>query len=273
MTTSLEDNAEDILSKAMRGQSISATDLAASLATAESAILDALRNPSAAASATPDLLRKISEALGLSAPRLLAIAKDTYLPAPVTNPHGLFSIESSYGSMLVNCFLVASGKDAALFDTGTNPEIIFSLLAKHSLTLRHVFLTHTHADHVCELTAIASQTRASVWTPKKEPIFGASPLSHNQTFALDSLHIIPRNTPGHSPGGTTYEITGLTSPVAVVGDALFAGSVGGIKANYAASLNAIRSEILSLPDSTILCPGHGPSTTVADQKQNNPFFP
>jgi glyoxylase-like metal-dependent hydrolase (beta-lactamase superfamily II) len=76
----------------------------------------------------------------------------------------------------------------------------------------------------------------------------------------------------HADGGITYVVRGLAHPVAIVGDAIFAGSMGGGKVSYADALRTTRSEILSLPDETILASGHGPLTTVAEQKAHNPFF-
>ena len=67
-------------------------------------------------------------------------------------------------------------------------------------------------------------------------------------------------------------IEGLDKPVAIVGDALFASSMGGGKVSYLDALRTTRNEILSLPDSTILCPGHGPLTSVAEELEHNPFF-
>ena len=76
----------------------------------------------------------------------------------------------------------------------------------------------------------------------------------------------------HSKGAITYVISGLAMPVAIVGDAVFAGSMGGGGVSYEAALATNRKEILTLPDETILCPGHGPLTTVGEQKMHNPFF-
>ena len=67
-------------------------------------------------------------------------------------------------------------------------------------------------------------------------------------------------------------IAGLARPVAVVGDALFAGSMGGGMVSYEDALGTNRKEIFSLPENTILCPGHGPMTSVAEEKEHNPFF-
>ena len=71
----------------------------------------------------------------------------------------------------------------------------------------------------------------------------------------------------------TYIIDGLAKPVAVVGDAIFAGSMGGGVVSYMDALRTNREKIISLSDETILCPGHGPITSVGEEKMNNPFFP
>jgi glyoxylase-like metal-dependent hydrolase (beta-lactamase superfamily II) len=70
----------------------------------------------------------------------------------------------------------------------------------------------------------------------------------------------------------TYFIQGLSQPVAIVGDSMFAGSMGGGMVSYADALRNNREQILTLPDATIICSGHGPLTTVGEQKQANPFF-
>jgi glyoxylase-like metal-dependent hydrolase (beta-lactamase superfamily II) len=67
-------------------------------------------------------------------------------------------------------------------------------------------------------------------------------------------------------------VKGLAQPVAVVGDAVFAGSMGGGGVSYADALRTNREEIMTLPDNTIVAPGHGPLTTVGEEKKNNPFF-
>ena len=73
--------------------------------------------------------------------------------------------------------------------------------------------------------------------------------------------------------GITYLIEGMTSPIAVVGDAIFAGSMGGGMVSYTEALQNNREKILTLPDNTVLCPGHGPLTTVGQEKEHNPFYP
>jgi glyoxylase-like metal-dependent hydrolase (beta-lactamase superfamily II) len=70
----------------------------------------------------------------------------------------------------------------------------------------------------------------------------------------------------------TFFVTGLARPIAVVGDSIFAGSMGGGNISYKEAIKNNVEKILTLPDETIICPGHGPMTTVGEEKAHNPFF-
>jgi glyoxylase-like metal-dependent hydrolase (beta-lactamase superfamily II) len=98
-------------------------------------------------------------------------------------------------------------------------------------------------------------------------------LKPGKFFALGNLQIEARRTSGHARGGITYFVTGLPKPVAIAGDAIFCCSMGGGMVSYEEALRTNRENIFSLPDDTILCPGHGPLTTVGEQKRHNPFYP
>ena len=92
------------------------------------------------------------------------------------------------------------------------------------------------------------------------------------TFHLGKLRVETRRTSGHAVGGTTFVVTGLERALAFIGDALFSGSMGGApRRAWDEALNGLRQQILTLPEETILCPGHGPLTTVAEEKIHNPF--
>jgi len=104
-------------------------------------------------------------------------------------------------------------------------------------------------------------------------VAGAKSIQAGHRFQLGNLSIEARLTDGHSPGGCSYVISGLERPVAIVGDSIFCLSQGGAPADrFETALRNNRREILSLPDETVLCPGHGPMTTVAFEKAHNPFF-
>jgi len=101
---------------------------------------------------------------------------------------------------------------------------------------------------------------------------GAEAIEEGKRFRFGNLEIDTRLTWGHSRGGMTYVVTGLACPIAIVGDSLFAGSMGGGHVSYNVALQHNIEKILTLPDETIICPGHGPMTTVGEEKAHNPFF-
>jgi glyoxylase-like metal-dependent hydrolase (beta-lactamase superfamily II) len=135
-----------------------------------------------------------------------------------------------------------------------------------------IFLTHIHEDHVVDLARLKEATGAKPYVSDREPIEGAEEFADGTAFSIGSLKVETRRTSGHAKGGVTYVITGLAKPLAIVGDAIFAGSMGGGAVSYEEALRTNRQSIFTLPDNTVLCPGHGPLTTVGEEKRNNPFF-
>src|SRR5438132_13828822 len=143
---------------------------------------------------------------------------------------------------------------------------------RHKLDVQLILLTHAHADHVADLPRLREETGADVLTPAREPVPGAELIDEGKRFRLGNLEIEARLTWGHSPGGMTFVVTGLAHPIAIVGDSIFAGSMGGGNVSYEDAVENNLKKILSLPNDTILCPGHGPLTTVGEEKLHNPFF-
>lgn len=164
-----------------------------------------------------------------------------------------------------------------LFDTGADAAPILAFAKAQKLEVELVLLTHAHIDHVKELPAITKATGAKAWIngrDRDEEDFpaGVETFSAGQSFVVGGIRIETRLTSGHSAGQTTYVVLGLGKPLAIVGDSLFAGSMGGGVISYADQLRNDREQILTLPDDTILACGHGPLTTVGQEKKNNPFF-
>ena len=136
-----------------------------------------------------------------------------------------------------------------------------------------VLLTHTHPDHIADLTRLKAATMAEAFVCKLEQINGAMGFEAGRRFTVGRLSVETRQTKGHSAGGITYVVTGLPNRLAIVGDALFAGSMGGGGVSYSDALETNRMSLFTLPDDTIVCPGHGPLTTIGEEKVHNPFFP
>jgi glyoxylase-like metal-dependent hydrolase (beta-lactamase superfamily II) len=269
MPIPLEDNFTDVIGKAARGLGLADSAVASRAGLAVEAV-QRLRaghfNEHAARLAAP--------VLGLNPRALIDLAQNRYAPAPITNFHGLAQFNTPFGDMTVNAYLVwdPASKDAAAFDTGGDCSGILDQIRASALTLRYILLTHTHGDHIFDLDRLRESTGAPVFVSGREPLPGAEPIEPGREFALGSLKIATRLTWGHSRGGITWVVNGLARPVAIVGDALFAGSMGGGMVSYQDALRTNREEIFSLPDNTILCPGHGPMTSVREEREHNPFF-
>jgi len=140
--------------------------------------------------------------------------------------------------------------------------------------LKTLFITHSHIDHIIDREKVVeAHPEIRVLVNAKEPIAGAERFAAGETFSIGALRVTTRLTWGHSPAGTTYVINGLSRPVAIVGDALFAQSMGGGVISFKDALATNRSEIFTLEDHTVVCPGHGPMTSVGEEKAHNPFFP
>ncbi|HVV02082.1 MAG TPA: MBL fold metallo-hydrolase, partial [Verrucomicrobiae bacterium] len=175
----------------------------------------------------------------------------------------------------VNSYLVwdPGTNNGVCFDTGADASGMTQFAAERNIRIQMVLLTHTHEDHIADLERLKAVTEADAFVCKLEAIPGADTFDAGHRFTVGKLSIETRQTFGHSRGGITYVIKGLPNPLAVVGDAMFAGSMGGGAVSYADALRTNCKEILTLPDDTILCPGHGPLTTVGEEKIHNPFFP
>jgi len=264
----LEDEAIDIIAKAQAGQEISDSNLMARVGLSEEQ-LDRLKKRGGAD------IHKVAEALRLDGPTLQAICEESYRPSPIDEP-GLRQFNSEFGSMRVNAFGIwdAATKRAALFDTGADAAQIFQWLNDEGLRLEALFITHAHRDHVAALEDILTRIGSiPVYIGAAEELEGAEAFESGREFEIGKFRIETRLTWGHSRGGITYVIReGFPRPIAIVGDAVFAGSMGGGRVSYLDALRTNRDQIFSLPDETVLCPGHGPMTTVGEEKLNNPFF-
>ena len=155
-----------------------------------------------------------------------------------------------------------------------------------------IWLTHAHLDHVLGVRAVAAATGAPVWLhPADRPLYDAVPqqaewfglgkptdlpapdkeFAHGDRVEVGGLGFDVRHTPGHSPGSVCLAGHGIV----LVGDVLFAGSIGRTDlpgGDFATLIASIEHELLALPDSTIVYSGHGPETTIGREREANPFL-
>jgi glyoxylase-like metal-dependent hydrolase (beta-lactamase superfamily II) len=265
----LEDTWFDVLRKARRGLGMSDESLSElsgltvhEVAGLEEGVLDGQK------------LTRLAAALQLDPARLLLLAGDGYHPGKISLPPNMAMFTTPWSDFEVHSYLAWDpiSREAVAFDTGSDASEMLSCLTEQDLALKLVLLTHGHGDHVFDLDRLTEKTGAVAWIGEGEEVGGVRTFRPGKEFSVGLLRMETRSTWGHAKGGITYIINGFPYPVAVVGDALFAGSMGGAIVSYKACLETNQSEIFSLPPDTILCPGHGPLTTVALERANNPFF-
>jgi glyoxylase-like metal-dependent hydrolase (beta-lactamase superfamily II) len=266
----LEDFHEDILGKAMRGLGIGKNEMASRLQCEKSNVEAMLSG-----GVNEALISAMAEELDLDAEKLLRSAQKQWCPAPLVI-HGLKQFNLPFGDMLVSAYVAwdETSKQAWIFDTGPMAEPILSFIQEQKLSVNAIFLTHTHRDHIACLDKLrAGAGNPSVYVHELESIDGCESVADGFSYSFGSISLKALHTHGHALGGMTYVIDGLERSIAIVGDAIFAGSIGGGMISYQDALRTNREKIMTLPDDTVLCPGHGPMTTVGEEKKNNPFFP
>lgn len=228
----------------------------------------------------PDLAR-LAPLLGLNAGKLQRIASG-WAPQPrdLTLWRELRMITTKREGLPVNCYLVWDevSRDGALFDTGWDAAPILELIQANGVQLRHLFITHMHDDHIAAMGALREKFPVlRLHTNSKH-----APPQHrnraNDFISLGSLRITNRELPGHAEDGVIYVIGNWPEDaphVAISGDTIFAGSLANpATAGQSTDLlkQKVKEQIFTLPRETLLCPGHGPVTTVDEERANNPFF-
>ena len=200
------------------------------------------------------------------------------------------------GDWMTNCYVlyVAGSSDCWIVDAGFEPEPLIEYVRQQHLTPSQVVLTHAHVDHIAGLSALrAFWSDLPILIHEAERAFLTEPmlnlssaldqaliaptatgtLAPGQTLDLDGVAFEVRHTPGHSPGGISlYQ---QQEGVVFVGDALFAGSIGRHdfpSSNGPLLIASVREQLLSLPDHTRVLSGHGPDTTIGEERQHNPYL-
>ena len=193
------------------------------------------------------------------------------------------------GPLETNCYVVGDSQRAVVIDPGGDPDTVLAAVAGRHLEA--ILATHFHFDHIQGIAGLVQATGATVladpreaplleselggggmWGFPKTPPFAWQPLAEGETQFLGiSCRVL--STPGHSPGGLSFYFPDLEA--VFVGDLLFYRSVGRTDFPGSAATvleHSVREKIFTLPDATRVYPGHGPATTVGDEKLNNPFF-
>ncbi len=270
----LEDTFGDILRKAMRGTHAATAHLASSAGIDAAAIELWLKDAGAPDEAQA---RAVARALRLDPGKLADVALARWHPPAIALPdvrHHPQKPHPSNGYV----FFLDGGRRAALVDPAGIPGNLLRVLRDGDYGLEYILITHKHADH-CDATAdVASAFPAAKIVMHALDAHAIGPLASTALRVKDGddlpfgdVRIRMLHTPGHTDGSSSF----LFRSTVFTGDTLFAASVGGAygdASTYHDILNSVRSKIFTLPDDTVVMPGHGPPTTVALEKAHNPFF-
>jgi len=198
------------------------------------------------------------------------------------------------GELQVNCYLLGcpSSGEAMVIDPGGKAQRILEILAENNLTLKQVVNTHGHFDHTGGNRSLVEATQAELLIHPADLAILRGGAEHALRFGCQPIEASPEPTrllqdgdlvdlgefqfqvihvPGHSPGGICL----LGEGRLFVGDNLFAGSIGRTdlpSGDQGALMNALRDRILTLPDEIVVCPGHGPETTIGRERRTNPYL-
>lgn len=198
------------------------------------------------------------------------------------------------GLLEVNCYILGDEetKEAVVIDPGGDEDEILEVVQHHGFSLKYIIDTHGHFDHVDANQPLKDATSAQIAIHQLDAamlqraneaiFFTGKPMRSSEadvllkegdtlTFGKHRLQVL--HTPGHTPGGISLVLEGTN--LVYVGDTLFAGSIGRTDfpgGDYDTLIRGVREKLFTLGDHFIVYPGHGPVTTIAQERKYNPFF-
>lgn len=259
----LEDDFTWVIRKAMRGLAMAPAQAAERAGLPESEVLAFSRGRF-----SETIARELAPVLGLDGEALARLPE--YDPQVSEGPPFLRRLDLPFREERVNAWVVQEGGLLLLFDAGCDANSLARELAnQRCLNLDAAFITHGHSDHVGGLTWLG-ENGIPVRGPASAEVDEVQP---GEDLRFQTLLVSVSNLAGHADPALGYHVTGGRVPLWVPGDALFAGSIGGCAPEvYQQALRRVRETVAFLPDHTIILPGHGPATTIGQEKRSNPFI-
>jgi hydroxyacylglutathione hydrolase len=205
--------------------------------------------------------------------------------------HEIFPV----GPLQCNCSVIGdeSTREAIVIDPGADIERVLDTVRHHGLKVKQILITHGHIDHVGGAMKLKHATGAPILMNKNDAgqlqmldmqaawigmvppgaITVDASLDEATTIKAGGIQATVLHTPGHTEGSTCIYFPAEKKLIA--GDTLFAGSIGRTDlpgGNYDKIMNSLHERVLVLPEDVTVIPGHGPATTIAEEKETNPFL-
>jgi glyoxylase-like metal-dependent hydrolase (beta-lactamase superfamily II) len=205
--------------------------------------------------------------------------------------HEIFPV----GPLQCNCSVIGdeASHEAIVIDPGADISRVLDVIQRHSLKVTQILITHGHIDHVGGAMKLKQSTGAPILMNKNDAPqlqmldmqatwIGVAPpgqvtmdasLEEGDKISTKNLHATVMHTPGHTEGSTCIYF--LAEKKLIAGDTLFAGSIGRTDlpgGNFEKIMDSLHNRVMALPEETIVIPGHGPATTIGEEKETNPFL-
>jgi hydroxyacylglutathione hydrolase len=274
----LEDELGDVVKKARTGKGLSVADLAAQSGLSESDIQGIevyTRHPDEAD------VRRLAAALELRPDALWELAAESWsapdVPWAVGSAYTVDCLTNHYPE---HCYVVAAADGSCLIvDPGAEPERVIATATGSGRRPAGILITHRHQDHTGAVVPVQAASGAPVYVQAADvegvqgvPAGAVRRFDADGVLEIGPFRVRTLHTPGHTPGSVTYVLEDGTATAAFCGDTLFAGSAGSPRAGYGPLLDSLKRKLAALPATTVLYPGHGPATTVANELARNPFL-
>ncbi|MBI2891726.1 MAG: MBL fold metallo-hydrolase [Nitrospirae bacterium] len=200
------------------------------------------------------------------------------------------------GPFQCNCYVLGDEKtnEALVIDPGDEVHRIEAVLRKHNLKTKTILHTHAHLDHIGGAASLQNSTNAQVTLHKADEfLFGMLPIQSRllgvrsgepaqidafvkdgEALGAGSIQLEAIHTPGHTPGSLCFHLPNSNHDLLFSGDTLFMGSIGRTDlwgGSFEDIMASIRERLLRLEDETVVYPGHGPATTIGQERRMNPF--
>jgi hydroxyacylglutathione hydrolase len=259
----LEDDFTYILQKALDGNGLAPDEAAKRAGLPEKQVRDFQ-----AGAFSEETARKLAPVLGLNADAFSRHSE--YEPEPLSLAE-VERIDLPFGGERVNVWLIRDGDVLILFDAGFNQaDLLRELDARCGRLPDRVFITHSHRDHI---GALEYFLKAGIPVHSAD-LPGTVRMKPGDTVSCGQLGVSACDLSGHASPSLGFDIDGLEEQTLVTGDAIFAGSIGGCgtPASYRHALDRLHAVLAHLPSSAVLLPGHGPATTLGEERRANPFL-